>query len=487
MINASIVPSSGLLGRSIAIGLIGAAPFFMGGCGAGRSSTSPRAVTVAAAPSISPRVAPTVSQVVTPPSTPAGIQARWLLAASADLPIPLGELQAHFAPGFLDQVSPGQVNAVLASAGRLLGGTGRIEFASLEVDQPRRLVLTVARAGSPPRLKVSLAVDERGLISGLLIQPLAPAPPTSWTAVDSMARSAAPEVRMLVADVSDGTCRAVHAIDPDTPAPLGSAFKLYVLDALGEAVASGRVAWNDPLTVTSANKSLPSGELQSVPDGTRVTVEDAAAKMISISDNTAADMLIERLGRGAVEAALAATGMADPGLNRPFLTTRELFILKLERWPALAREYLEANGAGRRALLARIDRMPLPALAGVGAWTAPRDVGGIEWFGSADDLCRVYVSLRRLADKPGLAPIGRTFEANPGGLDLDPARWQGTWFKGGSEVGVLTMTFLATTRTGRSYFAAVLAENPTAPINEGAAAPAMLSAIKGALSLATSS
>ncbi len=48
------------------------------------------------------------------------------------------------------------------------------------------------------------------------------------------------------------------------------------------------------------------------------------------------------------------------------------------------------------------------------------------------------------------------------------------------------MTFLATTRTGRSYFSAVLAEDPTSPIDEGEAAPAMLSAINGALTLAAS-
>jgi beta-lactamase class A len=473
MIDASIVPSSSLLARSIAISLIAAAPLVTGGCGGGTSSTSRT-------------VAPKVSQAVVPPKTPAGIQARWLLAASANLPIPVAEVRAHFAAGFLEQVSAEEVNAALASAGRLLGGSGAVAVGSVDVDQPRQLVLTVARAPNPPRVKVSLAVDGEGLISGLLIQPVAPPMPTSWPAVDAMVRFAAPNVRMLVADVSDGSCRAVHAIDPATPAPLGSVFKLYVLDALGRAVASGSVAWNDPLTVTSAAKSLPSGELQSLPAGTRVSVEDAAAKMISISDNTAADMLIAHLGRQAVEATLAATGMANPGLDRPFLTTRELFILKLEQWPTLAREYLEANEAGRRAVLARIDRMSVPALTAASTWTAPRDIAGIEWFASPDDLCRVYLSLHRLFEQPGLAPLGRVLEINQGGLDLDPARWQSTWFKAGSEVGVLTMTFLATTRTGRRYFAAVLADDPTSPIDEGVAAPAMLSAIKGALTLAAS-
>jgi hypothetical protein len=40
-------------------------------------------------------------------------------------------------------------------------------------------------------------------------------------------------------------------------------------------------------------------------------------------------------------------------LNVPFLTTREMFILKLSQWPALAHRYIAANEAGRRALLAR--------------------------------------------------------------------------------------------------------------------------------------
>jgi beta-lactamase class A len=42
--------------------------------------------------------------------------------------------------------------------------------------------------------------------------------------------------------------------------------------------------------------------LQYEPEGTQISVLDAAAKMISISDNTAADMLIHLVGRSAVEA-----------------------------------------------------------------------------------------------------------------------------------------------------------------------------------------
>jgi beta-lactamase class A len=90
-----------------------------------------------------------------------------------------------------------------------------------------------------------------------------------------------------VADVTCGSCQPVHGLDPGTPAPLGAAVKLYVLDALGHAVAAGTVRWSQPLTVTAPLKSLPAGKLQDEPDGTRVPVLEAAAAMISLSDNTA--------------------------------------------------------------------------------------------------------------------------------------------------------------------------------------------------------
>lgn len=115
------------------------------------------------------------------------------------------------------------------------------------------------------------------------------------------------------------------------------------------------------MTATAQLKSLPSGVLQYEPDGTQVSVSDAATKMIAISDNMATDMLINLVGRSEVEAALTAAGMAKPSLNLPFLTTRETFVLMLEEWPSPANRYLAANKAGRRALLANtVDRLPLP-------------------------------------------------------------------------------------------------------------------------------
>jgi beta-lactamase class A len=419
------------------------------------------------------------AKAVIPPDTPAGAQLRWLIAAVAHLPMSSGQVRAHFDAAFLAQVSPAALNQGLQ------GVTG-VKLLSVAVSEPSTLVAIVSTGGVVPRAQVALTVDSRGLISGLRISPATTAPvPATWAGVNAALRSVAPQVRLLVANVSNGSCQPVHSIDPATAAPLGSAFKLYVLDALGNAVASGKVRWNQPLTVTAQLKSLPSGELQNEPDGTQISVQDTAAKMISISDNTAANMLISVVGRPAVEAALTTTGMADPALDQPFLTTRELFILKLGQWPALANRYIAANQAGRRALLAStVDQAPLPTVAAAQAWTAPRDINSLEWFASANDICRAYTSLAALARRPGLSPIGQVLSLNDGGLQLDPAQWKTTWFKGGSEPGVLTLAYLATTQTGQSYVVTVLAENPSQPINEATAAPVMLSAIKGAFTLA---
>jgi Beta-lactamase enzyme family len=196
------------------------------------------------------------------------------------------------------------------------------------------------------------------------------------------------------------SCQPVHSIDPDTAAPFGSVLKLYVLHALAAAVASGKVGWDQPLTVTERLKSLPSGVLQYEPDGTQPSVLDAATKMIAISDNTATDMLINLGGRSEVEAALTAAGMANPSLNLPFLTTRETFVLMLEQWPSLANRYLTANEAGRRALLANtVDRLPLPDAADVEALSTRGNVVGLGWLASASDICRAYASLAALAGR----------------------------------------------------------------------------------------
>ena len=478
--------------------------------------------------SVAPSSSTAAHPAVTLPDTPAGAQARWLIAAMTHLPIGAAALRAHFDAGFLVPVSPASIN-------RMLRGIGGVTLASSRVSQPgascaeavvtppvatqvtvpappqptsappqptpaspqpappprpapkvpagRCLGATVSAARGP--LQLTLVVDPAGLINGLRFGPVIPPAPTTWAGVDAAVRSVAPRVRLLVARVTGRSCQPVHGINPGTAAPLASASRLYLLDALARSIASGQVSWSQPLTITAQLKSLGAGDLQDQPDGSKVSVLDTAAKMISTGDNTAADLLINLIGRRAVEAALTTAGMADPSRDIPYLTTRELITLKLDQWPALAQHYIAAGQAGRRALLASVvDRAPQPSATAIAAWRTPRDINSIEHFGSASDICRVYASLAALARRPGLFPVASVLEASDGGLGLDPAQWRTTWFLAGSEPGVLASTFMATTRTGHRYVVAVLAENPSAPINQATAVPVLISAIRGALTLA---
>ena len=415
------------------------------------------------------------------PATPPGAQAHWLLGAIAHPPIPAAAITAHFDQVFLTKIPAAQLTATLARVAALrpdavLSSTS--EF----------VVLAVSLNGQPET--VTLSVDAHGLINGLGLTASTPRPaltvPATWAAVDKQVQQAAPQTRLLVARVTGGGCQAVNAVDATAPAPLGSAFKLYVLDALARAIARGTVSWNQRLTLTSQLQSLPSGELGLEPAGTQVTVLQAAQDMISSSDNTAADLLLTLAGRTAVESAAAAAGMADPALDTPFLTTRELFVLKLDDWPALASRYLALSAAGRQAMLTgTVDRVPPSAFTAAAekAWTQPRDIGTLEWFASPADICRVYASLASLSRQPGLAPVASILAINNGSLALDPRRWSTTWFKGGSEPGVVTLNYLATTRAGQSYVVSVLASNPSAPIPQ-ASTVQLLGAIKAAFTLA---
>ena len=77
-------------------------------------------------------------------------------------------------------------------------------------------------------------------------------------------------------------------------------------------IKAGTVSWDDQLTVTKEGKLVGAAGLDEVPDGTTVSVRTAAQQMISASDNMATDLLIQRLGPGAVERALVTAGHHDP-------------------------------------------------------------------------------------------------------------------------------------------------------------------------------
>jgi hypothetical protein len=223
---------------------------------------------------------------------------------------------------------------------------------------------------------------------------------------------------------------------------IGSTFKLYVLGALAEEIAAGTLAWETKIAVRDEWKSLPSGTMQLVGAGVEHPVSTYALNMISISDNTAADHLIQRLGRERVERYTNAIN-DNTTKNTPFLTTREAFWFKLNDEPTVQEEYADADEPTRRAMLAPDGDAgrELPSLDAASQWGEPRAINTIEWFASPKDCCRAFARLRELEQLPGMAPLGKILRKNPG-LAFDSEVWKSAAFKGGSEPGVINGTWL---------------------------------------------
>lgn len=221
----------------------------------------------------------------------------------------------------------------------------------------------------------------------------------------------------------------VVAANPGASLAVGSTFKLAVLNALRAQIATGKHAWGEAVRLRPEWKSLPSGILQTWPSDAQLTIYSLAALMISQSDNTAADTLAHLVGRASVE----AYGEAR---NRPYLTTRELFILKAPANADLLARYRKGGVAERRAVVAATAKRPLPSVA---IFTGVPLAPDIEWFFATRELCAL---MKGVAELPLMG-------INPGVANR--AQWKRIAFKGGSEPGVLNLTTMVTAANGASY------------------------------------
>ena len=260
---------------------------------------------------------------------------------------------------------------------------------------------------------------------------------------------------LLFARLDGSQVLAEH--NSDRQMAVGSTFKLYVLSALSQSIARGEHRWDE--VVPLDQRSFPSGQMQDWPRGTPVTLQTLATMMIAISDNTATDQLIAVLGRDAVEAELLASGHADPTATLPFLTTRELFLLKLGEDNAL-HTYAAADATTRRAMLAQLqdrnlDMADVQRVFGPG----PRFID-IEWFASGHDLARIYA---RLVDDPvALAILSINLGTDRGHF----SEWAYAGYKGGSEPGVLNFSWLLRDQAGAWWVLAMSWNDPAAAVSE---------------------
>ena len=116
---------------------------------------------------------------------------------------------------------------------------------------------------------------------------------------------------MLVLD--DGRFAALGA---DMPLPAASSIKTPILLATLELLDSGQLRWNEPLTLTKTVVGGGAGWMATKPLGTRFPTHEVATEMIRISDNTATNLLIERVGgKDVINTRFKALGLTATAVN----------------------------------------------------------------------------------------------------------------------------------------------------------------------------
>jgi beta-lactamase class A len=102
----------------------------------------------------------------------------------------------------------------------------------------------------------------------------------------------------------------------DTKVRTASTIKLPILCALESLVAAGKVRWDERLVLKADDKVTGSGVLANLADGTDLTVRNLAILMIIVSDNTATNLILDRITADAVNDYLDAIGLPLTRSNR---------------------------------------------------------------------------------------------------------------------------------------------------------------------------
>ena len=104
---------------------------------------------------------------------------------------------------------------------------------------------------------------------------------------------------------------AAYALNADAKVRTASTIKLPVMVECYKAVADGRVKWSTELLLRAEDKVSGSGVLFEFSDGATVLLRDAMHVMIVVSDNTATNLLIDKLTANAVNRTMDALGLPD--------------------------------------------------------------------------------------------------------------------------------------------------------------------------------
>jgi beta-lactamase class A len=137
--------------------------------------------------------------------------------------------------------------------------------------------------------------------------------------LDSLARAHHGVVGYTVHNVDTGERMSLRG---DETFPTASLIKVAVLVTLLDLVEKGQVSLDDKLTLLKIDKVPGSGTLQFMHDGLEPTVRDAAWLMSTISDNTATNLILDKVGIRRVWEKMDSLGLAHTRIHAKVFLAR---------------------------------------------------------------------------------------------------------------------------------------------------------------------
>src|SRR2546427_12289668 len=122
---------------------------------------------------------------------------------------------------------------------------------------------------------------------------------------------------VAIEDLTTGQKYLLHA---DEVFPQASSIKIAVLAELYHQAQTGKLKLNDLYTV-QASDLVPDSDIMGglTPGVTRITLRDLATMMVAVSDNSATNVLIDRVGMENVDGLMTSLGLTRTRLRRKMM------------------------------------------------------------------------------------------------------------------------------------------------------------------------
>ena len=154
--------------------------------------------------------------------------------------------------------------------------------------------------------------------------------PTSQPSQDIMSENLFADMDAKVSDIlNDGTEYAVYLAYPQqSPEPYlynsksmrsASMIKVFILATVMEQAKNGYIDIDETVTLRSSDKVGGAGILAGYPSGSQFSLREIMKLMITESDNTATNIVIDRIGMSAINSYIAQNGYADTVLQRKMM------------------------------------------------------------------------------------------------------------------------------------------------------------------------